>query len=166
MFVQHLAERQGLTHGLLTLYNKDNSHVMKNCMILCFGLLVLSACQTTTDSAQGGFINGLSAINSGAYEERSKNLGKQETAESVRQAELRQDLRILKAEYASLQRLIRTQRSDISLTNRVLPSGIVKRVNSTLIALEPSGDISTQLNELRRSIAAARALTAELANLS
>ena len=113
--MQHLAERQGLTHGLLTLYNKDNSHVMKNYMILCLGLLVLSACQTTSDSAQGGFINGLSAINSGAYEERSKNLGKQDDCrERSRQADLRQDLRILKAEYASLQRLIRTQRSDIS----------------------------------------------------
>jgi TolA-binding protein len=166
MCVQYLAARQDLTHGLLTLYNKDNSNDMKSYMILGLGILGLSACQTTSDSAQGGFINGLNAINSGAYEKQSENLGKQTAAERSRQADLRQDLRILKAEYASLQRLIRTQSSNLSMNNSALPLGMGERVNSALIAIEPSGEVSTQLNELGRSIAAARALVAELANLS
>lgn len=164
--MQYLAARQDLTHGLLTSYNKDNSNDMKSYMILGLGILGLSACQTTSDSAQGGFINGLNAINSGAYEKQSENLGKQTAAERARQADLRQDLRILKAEYASLQRLIRIQSSNLSMNNSALPLGMGERVNSALIAIEPSGEVSTQLNELRRSIAAARALVAELANLS
>lgn len=43
----------------------------KMCAVIStVGAFLLSACQTTTDPAQGGFVNGVSALSSGAYDQR------------------------------------------------------------------------------------------------
>ena len=139
---------------------------MKNFIILTSIVMCLGACNTSTDPGQGGFINGLSAIKSGIYEKRSAELVKQSDQQRVLQAQLRQDLAELNVEYARLQELIRSQRNALASNKSVLPVRLDERVNNILGSAEPVGDVSRQLKELKKSIAAARALTSELAKLS
>lgn len=139
---------------------------MKTFIILTLTVMCLGACNTSTDPGQGGFINGLSAIESGAYEKRSADLVKQGNQQRVLQAQLRQDLAELNVEYARLQELIRSQRNALASNKSALPVRLDERVNNILGSAEPVGDVSRQLKELKKSIAAARALTSELAKLS
>ncbi len=139
---------------------------MKMTFTLALTACVLSGCQTTTDPSQGGFLNGVSAINSGAYEQRTATLDQQEAAERARQQQLRRELGQLQGEYASLQRTIRQQRARIAANNLQVSSSLNARANSSLKPAPSSGDADAQLAALRKSIAAARAVTSELANIS
>lgn len=56
-------------------------------MISVVGAVLLSACQTTTDPSQGGFINGVSALSSGAYDQRIE--AKNDEMSSLQQANVR-----------------------------------------------------------------------------
>ena len=139
---------------------------MKMTLTLTLTACILSACQTTTDPSQGGFLSGVSAINSGAYEQRSATLDQQEAAERARQQELRRELGQLQGEYASLQTTIRQQRARIAANKLPVSSSLNARANSSLKPASSSGDADAQLAALRKSIAAARAVTSELAGIS
>lgn len=139
---------------------------MKMTLTFTLTAFILSGCQATTDPSQGGFLNGVSAINSGAYEQRSATHDQQEAAERARQQELRRELGQLQGEYASLQRTIRQQRARIAANKLPVSSSLNARAKSSLKPAPSSGDADAQLAALRKSIAAARAVTSELAGIS
>ncbi|WP_238937179.1 hypothetical protein, partial [Sulfitobacter geojensis] len=113
---------------------------MKTTLTFTLTACILSGCQTTTDPSQGGFLNGVSSINSGAYEQRSATLDQQEAAERARQQQLRRELGQLQGEYASLQRTIRQQRARIAANKLPVSSSLNARANSSLKPAPSSGD--------------------------
>lgn len=139
---------------------------MRNQTCLFLAALALFGCQTTTDPSAGGFLSGVSALSSGAYEQRAVELDEQEASERARQAELRQELAALQGEYAMLQRAIRQQRVELEASGASLPAQLDARIKSTLNTSISNGDAVSRLASLRRAVSAARSISAELAELS
>ncbi|MCP5373980.1 MAG: hypothetical protein H6907_19785 [Hyphomicrobiales bacterium] len=79
---------------------------------LCLGLA--AACQTTDDPSQGGFVSGVSALNSGAYERRLDQKRGELQNEQWRQQQLQRDLEAARREQANVSAEVREaqQRED------------------------------------------------------
>lgn len=139
---------------------------MQNQTFLFLAALALLGCQTTTDPSEGGFLSGVSALNSGAYEQRAIKLDEKEASERTRQAELRRELAALQGEYAMLQRVIRQQRVELEASGASIPAQLDSRIKSTLDNSISNDDAVSRLDSLRRAVSAARSISAELAELS
>lgn len=131
--------------------------------------LGLAGCVTSEDPSEGGFFNGVSGINSGTYDARVA-----EREQSVAEAEARNEA--LSAEQARLSAQISSARSELAklklrILNQRNAAGSVDaqtdaRVQSVLNAQPTGRTQSEQLAALQKTIADAKALSADLAKLS
>ncbi|MEM7318788.1 MAG: hypothetical protein AAF408_07175 [Pseudomonadota bacterium] len=138
---------------------------MRRCKLnLLTGLTLLgaAACQTTTDPAEGGFFAGVSGIASGAYEDQI-DVAEADVAEAqTRNDALAAQLRNSESELAQLKLRILQQRDAIGTTDPATSARIDKVLNATPTGATQDAKLAT----LQRSIAEARALSADLARLS
>lgn len=132
-------------------------------------ILMVAACQPSDDPAQGGFFNGVTGIAGGGYQARvDQREAEVADAQSTNTA--------LRAEQAALQAELDRlggQLTDLKLTilrqsqqAGTLDPATRARVDQTLNA-RPAGSTDQQkLASLRKAVADARALSADLARLS
>ncbi len=132
-------------------------------------LPLIAGCATSTDPAEGGFFNGVAGIASGAYE---RQIAEQE--QQVADARARNDR--LAAQQSALQAQIKAAEAELArlkfklLQQRNAISGLsparAARIDAILNA-NPTGRTDAQkLAALQKTIADARALSAELAQLA
>ena len=122
--------------------------------------LLLSACATSKDPADGGFFNGVSGLAGGGYQarvdEREANLANAE----VRNAELTGQLAALRGQHSNLKTEIIQKRATLRAKGVKLTAASERDVQEVISANPQSA------TALRRAIADARALSAELTRLS
>lgn len=124
--------------------------------------LTLTACQTTTDPADGGFIAGVSGIATGSYDQRIQAAETDLAAAQTRNDALAAQIRSSESELAQLKLTILQQRDTLGGIDAATADRVDRVLNSS-----PSGATSAaQLEALQRSISEARALSADLAQLS
>lgn len=132
-------------------------------------LALIAGCATSTDPADGGFFNGVAGITSGAYERQIAEQEQQVADARARnerlaaqQSALQAQIRAAEAELAKLKFKLLQQRNSIS----GLSSADTARIDAILNA-NPTGRTDAQkLAALQKTIADARALSAELAQLA
>lgn len=124
--------------------------------------LALSACQTTTDPAEGGFFSGVSGIATGAYDERIASAEGDVAAAQARNDALAAQLRSSESELAQLKLKILQQRGAIGGGDAATATRIDRVLNDTPQGATPDAKLAA----LQRSISEARALSADLAKLS
>ena len=134
---------------------------------LAFALVgSVAACATSDDPADGGFINGVSALNTGAYDARIAEREAAIDVETATQAELQAELARLSGNYDTLKLQILDLRKKATDAGASLTPLQQDRVNTTLIA-NPGGTTEAEkIENLRRAIADARSLANELSALS
>lgn len=142
--------------------------MMRPILILLPAVLTLAGCETSSDPAAGGFINGIVGVTSGGYEARIA-----EGEAGVADAQARNDA--LRAEQSSLAAQIgATERSLASarftLLNQRdavadLDAVVATRVNRALTAQPTGGTDAARLAELQALLAETSALSRELAGL-
>ncbi|MEM1005704.1 MAG: hypothetical protein AAGK26_09985, partial [Pseudomonadota bacterium] len=118
--------------------------------------LLLTACQTTTDPAEGGFFSGVSGIATGAYDQRIETAEGEVAAAQVRNQALADQIRTSESDLAQLKLKILGQRDALGGTDAATSARIDRVLNSTPQAATPEA----QLQALQRSISEARALSA------
>ncbi|UWR05506.1 hypothetical protein K3740_19750 (plasmid) [Ruegeria conchae] len=124
--------------------------------------LLLAGCQTTTDPADGGFFAGVSGITTGAYDDRiAAAEGDVATAEARNEA-LAAQIRNSESELAQLKLNILQQRDAIGGGDAATAARIDRVLNDTPTGATPDDKLAA----LQKSIAEARALSADLAKLS
>lgn len=138
---------------------------MKTPLILA-AALSLSACVTSSDPADGGFINGVSGIAGGTYQNRVDEKQAAVTAGNARTAELQAELAQVTKSWSNWKlRLVQT-RSQLANSGVVIPASIQARVNASLASTPGGNTDEARLAALQAAIANARALAAELEGLS
>ncbi|MEX0349254.1 MAG: hypothetical protein AB3N15_07480 [Paracoccaceae bacterium] len=131
-------------------------------VLLSLSLLVMAGCQTTTDPAEGGFFNGVSGIATGAYDDRIDAAEADVASAQARNDALAAQIRGSESELAQLKLKILQQRDAIG----GMDTGTARRIDQVLNS-NPTGATDTEkLAALQRSIADAKALSADLARLS
>lgn len=133
------------------------------------GSLLLSACVTSENPADGGFFNGVQGVASGGYDERIDDREvavatsqSQNEALRVEQANLQAQIRASESELAKLKFTILQQKNSVA----GLDAQTTARVNAVLNA-SPSGSTDqAKLAALQKTIADAKALSADLAKLA
>ncbi len=125
-------------------------------------LVALSACQTTTDPAEGGFFSGVSGIATGAYDQRIETAEADVASAQARNDALAAQLRSSETELAQLKLKILQQRNAIGGADAATAARIDKVLNETPGGATPEAKLAA----LQRSISEARALSADLAKLS
>lgn len=122
--------------------------------------LLLSACVTSEDPADGGFFNGVNGLAGGGYQarvdERETNLANAQ----ARNAELTGQLATLRGQHSNLKTEIIQKRA------RLRAKGVKLTVASERDVQQVIGANPQSAAALRRAIADARALSAELTRLS
>lgn len=122
--------------------------------------LLLSACVTSEDPADGGFFNGVNGLAGGGYQarvdERESNLANAQ----ARNAELTGQLATLRGQHRNLKTEIIQKRA------RLRAKGVKLTVASERDVQQVIGANPQSAAALRRAIADARALSAELTRLS
>ncbi|WP_372572713.1 hypothetical protein [Ruegeria jejuensis] len=130
--------------------------------LLALPLLALAGCQTTTDPAEGGFFNGVSGIATGAYDDRVDAAEADVASAQARNDALAAQIRSSESELAQLKLQILQQRDALGGTDPATAQRIDRVLNSS-----PSGSTdAAKLAALQRSIADAKALSADLVWLS
>ncbi|MFA3920352.1 hypothetical protein [Ruegeria hyattellae] len=125
-------------------------------------LLAFAGCQTTTDPAEGGFFNGVSGIATGAYDDRIDAAEADVASAQTRNDALAAQIRGRESELAQLKLKILQQRDGLGGTDPATAQRIDRVLNSN-----PTGSTDAEkLASLQRSIADAKALSADLARLS
>ncbi|MCL6284490.1 hypothetical protein M3P21_13225 [Ruegeria sp. 2012CJ41-6] len=131
-------------------------------VLLSLPLLALAGCQTTTDPAEGGFFNGVSGIATGAYDDRIDAAEADVASAQARNDALAAQIRGRESELAQLKLKILQQRDGLGGTDPDTAQRIDRVLNSN-----PTGSTDAEkLAALQRSIADAKALSADLARLS
>lgn len=126
-------------------------------------LLFLGACETaTTDPAEGGFFEGVSGITTGAYDQRVETAEADVAAAQARNEALAAQIRGAESELAGLKLQILRQRDALGATD----AATAARIDRVLNAAPGGASDEARLAALQRSIAEARALSADLARLS
>lgn len=133
---------------------------MKYAVFLSCGLL--AACQTSTDPAAGGFINGVSGIASGAYDQRIADAEAGVAGAQARNDGLAAQLNARETELSQLQARIRIQRAQLAQVD----SATAGRVESVLAMSGTGATDAAKLASLQQAVAAARVLSADLAQLA
>ncbi len=124
--------------------------------------LVLAACQTTTDPADGGFFAGVSGIATGAYDDRIAAAEGDVASAQARNDALAAQIRTSETELAQLKLKILQQRDAIGGGDAATAARIDRVLNDAPGGATPDA----RLAALQKSIADARALSADLAKLS
>ncbi len=142
--------------------------------------LAVSACETTGDPADGGFLAGVSGLLGGGYQERiyaeEAALQQEQAAAAALQAQQQQtaaqtssiaaQITRLRAQHTQLRLSISAKAAELRSAGVVLTSGMTARV-STVVNLTPyGGNDAARLAALQTAIADARALAADLARLA
>ena len=138
---------------------------MRLIVILILGTGAITACQTTTDPSRGGFLNGVNAISSGTYKQRSDTLDGEIVAERQRQAALLSELNQLDTEYSALQRQIRDQQERLKASQQPVPARLERAAEASLAPPQLTGNTTADIERLRRSVASARQVVNDLADL-
>jgi len=125
-------------------------------------LMLLTACQTTTDPAEGGFFSGVSGITTGAYDARVEAAESDVASAQARNDALAAQLRSSESELAQLKLQILQQRDAIGGGNAATAARIDRVLNDAPQGATPEAKLAA----LQRSISEARALSADLAKLS
>lgn len=129
------------------------------------GALLLAACATSENPADGGFLSGVSGLSSGTYDARIEERTAAVETEQARQAALSAELAALEGELAAQQRRIVERRAQAAAAGTPIPADLDARVNATLAAA-PGGQTDAQrLQNYRRAVADARELANLLANI-
>lgn len=141
---------------------------MRNSIILILATTALAGCDSS-DPADGGLFNGLNGIASGDYQERVDD-----RQDAVDQAETRNAA--LSAEQKRLAAQIGAARNEVSTLKLTvlrkrqqagpLPAALNAKVERVLNAPTRGKGDAAHLAALQQTIANARALSAELSNLS
>jgi hypothetical protein len=131
-------------------------------------ILPLAACETNSDPAAGGFINGLAGVTTGAYDARI-TAGEAAVAESqARNDALQAEQSALAAQIASTERSLASARFTLlnqrdAATN--LDAATAAQVNAVLAA-QPTGNTEAErLASLQQLLAQTSALSRDLASL-
>lgn len=124
--------------------------------------VALTACQTTTDPAEGGFFSGVSGIATGAYDQRIETAEADVASAQARNDALAAQLRNSESELAQLKLKILQQRDAIGGGDAATAARIDKVLNASPAGATPEAKLAA----LQRSISEARALSADLAKLS
>lgn len=127
-----------------------------------FSCLFLTACQTTTNPAEGGFFAGVSGITTGAYDDRIATAEGEVAAAQTRNETLAGQIQASESELAQLKLSILQQRDAIGGGN----SATAKRIDRVLNSSPDGATPDAKLAALQRSIAEARALSSDLAKLT
>lgn len=125
-------------------------------------LLLVAACETSTDPADGGFLSGVSGISSGAYDDRVQTAEADVAAAQTRNDALAAQIRASESELGQLKLKILQQRDSIGGGD----AATAARIDTVLNANPGGATAEERLAALQRSIADARALSADLARLS
>ncbi len=142
---------------------------MRHSLILTGAALMLGACVTSEDPADGGFFNGVSGATSGTYDARVEDREQAVAAAQTRNAALSREQQALAAqikgaesELARLKFKILQQKSAIGRIDG--PTNA--RVNAVLNASPSGATPDAKLAALQKTIANARALSADLEKLA
>ena len=136
--------------------------------LICSAFL-LTGCVTSEDPSEGGFFNGVSGITSGTYDQRVEereadvaDATARNEALAAEQARLSAQIQSAEGELARLKLRILNQKTALGATDARTEA----RVQAVLNA-KPSGQTQAdQLAALQKTIADAKALSADLAKLS
>ncbi|WP_114283929.1 hypothetical protein [Candidatus Halocynthiibacter alkanivorans] len=155
-------------------FNRPQTRILNAFALLSLG--ALAGCVSTDDPSEGGFFEGVSGIASGSYEAGIEAQQDEVAAAEARnaalgaeQGQVTGDLASVRAEIAALERDMTRLKFDILQKKNalgVLPPALNARVQTTLNTVSPTGTDSSRLASLRRSVANARALSAELTQLA
>ncbi len=138
---------------------------MKTPLIIA-AALGLTACQTSSNPADGGFINGVSGLASGTYQQRIDNKQTAVAAGQARTAELQAELAAVTKQWSGWKLKLINTRSQLSNSGVVIPASLQARLNETLATTPGGNSDEARLASLQAAIAQARALAAELESLS
>ncbi|WP_412553943.1 hypothetical protein [Shimia sp. MIT1388] len=123
---------------------------------------LLSACETSDDPADGGFVSGVAGITSGTYQARVDTLEAQAAAEQERNADLRRQINAAEADLSYQQSKLKVQLASTQGVSRQMSS----EVNRVITYVPPTQNSDAKLSDLQRTIAEAKSLSVELAQLS
>ncbi len=129
---------------------------------LALPCVLLAACQTTTDPAEGGFFSGVSGIATGAYDDRITAAEGEVAEAQARNDALAAQIRASESELAQLKLRILQQRDALGGADPATAARIDRVLNATPGGATPDAKLAA----LQRSIAEARALSSDLAKLS
>lgn len=129
------------------------------------GALLLAACATSDNPADGGFLSGVSGLSSGTYDARIAERTAAVETEQARQAALTAELAALEGELAAQQRRIIERRAQAAAAGTPIPADLDARVNATLTAAPGGRTDDERLQNYRRAVADARELANLLANI-
>ncbi len=142
---------------------------MTRTALLCTVALGLSACVSSEDPAEGGFFNGVSGITSGRYDERvaerEASVAEAEARNAAlaqEQAQLASQIKSAENELAKLRFRILQQKTALGPTDPRTEA----RVNAVLNSKPTGRTDAERLAALQKTIADAKALSADLARLS
>lgn len=141
---------------------------------------LLAGCSTSDDPSAGGFINGVSGLASGSYQDRvdarqadvdaeqarAAALAGQQANVAAQSASVGAQIDALRDELTRLRIQIANQQAELRGAGVAIPASLNARVNSTINASPGGANDAERLANLQRAIADARALSAELARLS
>lgn len=138
-------------------------------VLIAASVAALSGCVTSDDPGEGGFFNGVSGISSGRYEEQIAAQEADVAAAEARNASLAQDqarlsaqIKAAESELAKLRFKILQQKTAVGSTDPATEARVQRVLNSS-----PSGRTDAEkLAALQKTIADAKALSADLAKLS
>jgi len=122
--------------------------------------LALAACATSDDPADGGFFNGVNGIASGKYQARVDEQQQGLAKDQARNTKLSGQLAALRGQHSSVKSEIVQKRAALRAKGVKLTAASEREVQK-VISLNPQSAAA-----LRRAIADARALSAELTRLS
>ncbi len=132
-------------------------------------VLGVAACQTSTDPADGGFFNGVSALSSGTYDDRIaereasvEEAQARNAALTAEQQALARQINASKSELSGLKLTILQQRDALGSTDPATAARIDRVLNAQAQGSTPE----SQLASLQRTIAEAKALSADLSRLA
>lgn len=123
-------------------------------------VLILSACATSDDPADGGFFNGINGLAGGGYQARVDEQKQGLANDQTRNAELSGQLAALRGQHSSVKSEIIQKRAALRAKGVKLSAASEREVQQ-VISTNPQSAAA-----LRRAIADARALSAELTRLS
>ena len=125
-----------------------------------FTAFVLAACATSDDPADGGFFNGVNGIASGKYQDRVDEQKEGLAKDQARNAELSGQLAALRGQHSSIKSEIIQKRAALRAKGVKLTAASERELQK-VISSNPQSAAA-----LRRAIADAHALSAELTRLS
>jgi len=153
---------------------------MKRLLLLGTAIFAFSGCEVSEDPADGGFISGVVGVAGGGYQRRIDALEATLAADQARANSLASEQLRLQAQSASISAQIRNQTAQLAALKKVVNdrvalleatgttvgSGMAVRVRATANAAPSGRTDAERLASLRAAIANARALSADLSQLS